>query len=649
MSDTPTDTTGSGAALAGAGLDGVAVAVPPAAAEPRSAEVLALASRAEAPPRVSTEWLRQDIVAGLVLTAVLVPVGMAYAEAAGLPPITGLYATMVPLTAYAIFGPSRILVLGPDSSLAGIIAAVVLPLAAGDPARAIALAGMLSIFTGLICVAAGLLKFGFITDLLSKPMRYGYVNGIALTVIVGQLPKLFGFSIDATGLIAEARAFVDGVRDGQTNGTALLIGVASLAVILGCKRWLPKVPGVLVAVVGATVAVGVFDLAERADLSVVGVLPQGLPPFEFPAVVGLRHRPARGRGGRHRDRRLCRYERALAHLCPAGRLRGGPQSGTGRAGRGQCRLGALPGLRDQQQFVADPGGGGGGREDAGDGAGGGGGDRRAAGRVPRPGQESALGRARGGRDRRGDQPDGDSPASARSTTCAGRSSCCRSSASSASRWSASFPGSSSPWAWRSSAFIQRAWRPYDAVLGRVDGQKGYHDVSRHPEARRIPGLVLFRWDAPLFFANAEIFQDHVKRAIRESPTPVRWVVVAAEPITDVDTTAADRVKELLDDLAGAGIRLCFAEMKGPVKDQLKRYGLFAEIGPDHFFPTIGAAVAATSRRPAWSGSIGRTSQVNVRPLTKNGSRAWRVVKSAPARIGTRSIRTSLDGATTLER
>ena len=140
------------------------------------------------------------------------------------------------------------------------------------------------------------------------------------------------------------------------------------------------------------------------------------------------------------------------------------------------------------------------------------------------------------------------------------------------------------------SFIQRAWRPYDAVLGRIDGLEGYHDVSRHPEARRIPGLVLFRWDAPLFFANAEIFQDHVKRAIQESPTPVRWVVVTAEPITDVDTTAADTLRELLDELAAAGIRLCFAEMKDPVKDQLKRYGLFADIGPDRFFPTIGAAV-----------------------------------------------------------
>ncbi|HEY2595158.1 MAG TPA: SulP family inorganic anion transporter, partial [Chloroflexota bacterium] len=229
-------------------------------------------------------WLRNDLAAGLVLTAVLVPVGMAYAEASGLPPITGLYATILPLVVYALFGPSRILVLGPDSSLAGIIAAVVVPMSLGDPARAIALAGALSIVTGVLCIAAGLLKFGFLTDLLSKPVRYGYVNGIALTVIVGQLPKLFGFSVDAEGFISETRAFAQGVLGGATNATALLIGLASLAVILGCKRWVPRVPGVLVAVVGATLLVGVFDLAARSGLSVVGVLPQGLPPFTIPSV-----------------------------------------------------------------------------------------------------------------------------------------------------------------------------------------------------------------------------------------------------------------------------------------------------------------------------------------------------------------------------
>jgi MFS superfamily sulfate permease-like transporter len=158
-------------------------------------------------------WLARDVLAGLVVTALLVPAGMGYAEASGLPPIYGLYATIVPLVMYAIVGPSRILVLGPDSSLAPLIAATILPLAAGSEEEAVALAGLLAVFSGLLCVLAGLARFGFVADLLSKPVRYGYMNGIALTVLASQLPKLFGFSIDAEGLIPEARAFVRGVVD----------------------------------------------------------------------------------------------------------------------------------------------------------------------------------------------------------------------------------------------------------------------------------------------------------------------------------------------------------------------------------------------------------------------------------------------------
>jgi MFS superfamily sulfate permease-like transporter len=141
-------------------------------------------------------------------------------------------------------------------------------------------------------------------------------------------------------------------------------------------------------------------------------------------------------------------------------------------------------------------------------------------------------------------------------------------------------------------FIRRAWRPYDAVLGRVDDVKGYHDVTRYPDAKRIPGLVLFRWDAPLFFANAEVFADRLRSAIASSPTPVRWVVVAAEPITDLDTTAADVLRDLDAELAAEGVDLRFAEMKDPVKDRLKRYALYERFGDDHFFPTVGAAVSA---------------------------------------------------------
>jgi len=140
-------------------------------------------------------------------------------------------------------------------------------------------------------------------------------------------------------------------------------------------------------------------------------------------------------------------------------------------------------------------------------------------------------------------------------------------------------------------FLWDAWRPYSAVLGRADGIKGYHDITRYPDARRIPGLVLFRWDAPLFFANAELFQARVLDAVAASPTPVRWMVVAAEPVTSVDITSADMLAELDEALHAAGVELCFAEMKDPVKDKLKRFGLFARLGEGTFFPTMGAAVS----------------------------------------------------------
>ena len=208
------------------------------------------------------KWLPKDIVAGLVLSALLVPQGMAYADLAGLPPVTGLYTSILCLLGYAIFGPSRVLVLGPDSSLGPMIAATIAPLmlANGDPARAVALASLLAVLVGVVMVVAGLARFGFVADLLSKPTQIGYMNGLALTIIVGQLPKLLGFSVDADGLVAEARALVSGLTQGEANATAALLGVASLVGILLLNRLLPKVPSVLVVVVLAAVAVNAFDL-----------------------------------------------------------------------------------------------------------------------------------------------------------------------------------------------------------------------------------------------------------------------------------------------------------------------------------------------------------------------------------------------------
>jgi len=536
-------------------------------------------------------WLPRDAVAGIVLTALLVPAGMGYAEASGLPAIYGLYATIVPLVVYALVGPSRILVLGPDSSLAPLIAAAILPLAAGSESEAVALAGMLAIFSGLLCMLAGFARFGFIADLLSKPVRYGYMNGIALTVLLSQLPKLFGFSVDAEGVIPEARAFARGVADGEANRAALVIGVACLAVILGFKRWRPKIPGVLVAVVGATAAVGVFGLAERYGLSVVGTLPQGLPSFQLPSV------PAGDLGA------LMAGAIGIALVSFADTsvlsrtfaIRGGyrvnPNQELVALGAANAAAGLFQGFSVSSSSSRTP-------------------VAEAAGaRTQLTGVIGALAIALMlllFPDLVRNLPD--SALAAVVITAAvgliearGVRKLYRVHKTEFALSIVCFLGVAVlgviegifiAIALALLDFIRRAWRPYDAVLGRVDDVKGYHDVTRYPGARRIPGLVLFRWDAPLFFANAEVFADRLRSAIASSPTPARWAVVAAEPITDLDTTAADVLRDLDAELAAEGVDLRFAEMKDPVKDRLKRYALYERFGDDHFFPTVGAAVGA---------------------------------------------------------
>ena len=535
------------------------------------------------------EWFPRDIVAGLVLTAILVPTGMGYAQAAGLPAICGLYATIATLISYAVFGPSRILVLGPDSALAALIAATVLPLAAGDSDRVVALAGMLAILSGVLCILAGLSRFGFITDLISKPIRYGYLNGIALTVMVGQLPKLFGFSVNGHSFVQEAQGLVQGIQQGRINWTACAVGLSCLIVMFAFKRWAPKIPGVLIAVIGATIAASVFDLAASAGFAVVGPLPQGLPVAKIP-TVSLDELRALFAGA---------VAVALVSFADTSVL---------------SRTFALRSGQDvdgNQEFIAL------------------GAANVAAGLFQGFSVSSSASRT----------PVAETAGAKTQLTGLVGASCIALLLIAAPKLVENLPtaalgavvisacmalvevrGVLRLYSQRSSefvlsivcflgvallgviqgifisvglallAFIWRAWRPYDAVLGRVDGMKGYHDISRHPEARRVPGLVLFRWDAPLFFANAEIFHEHVLRAVANASTPTKWVVVAAEPVTDVDVTAADALADLDRELHEAGMDLCFAEMKGPVKDRLKRYGLFAQLGTENFFPTIGQAV-----------------------------------------------------------
>lgn len=533
-------------------------------------------------------WLPHDIAAGLVLTTMLVPVGIAYAVASGVPGIYGLYATIVPLLAYALFGPSRILVLGPDSSLAAIILAVVLPLSGGDPARAVSLAGMMAIVSGIVCILTGVARLGFITELLSKPIRYGYMNGIALTVLISQIPKLMGFSIDAEGPLRSLLEIGEAVLDGKVNAVTLLIGVGTLATLFllkGSKR----LPGVLIAVVAATLVVGALDLSGQAGVAVLGPLPQGLPAFTIPwigrsdvapvllggvavalvsfADTSVLSRSYAARMGAYVDPNKEMVGLGAANLA-AGFFQGFPISSSASrtpvaesAGSKTQLTGVVGALAVALLLVAAP---------------------DLLQHLPSTALAAVVIVAAIGLIEVADlrrihrvQP----WEFWLSIVCfAGVATL------------GAIPGIGLAIVLAIVEFLWDGWRPHSAILGRADGVRGYHDVARYPGARRIPGLVLFRWDAPLFFANAEFFQERVLDAVATSPTPVRRLVVAAEPVTSIDVTSADALVELEGTLRADGIELCFAELKDPVKDKLRRFGIFDLFGEQRFFPTLGAAV-----------------------------------------------------------
>jgi high affinity sulfate transporter 1 len=535
-------------------------------------------------------WFAHDLMAGLVLTTMLIPVGIAYAEASGVPGINGLYATMIPLLAYALVGPSRIMVLGPDSSLAAVILATVLPLSGGDPTRAVTLAGMMAIVTGLVCILAGLMKLGFITELLSKPIRYGYMNGIALTVLISQLPKVFEVSVDGSGPLRKLWAIAGTVAEGRFNATSTAIGVGTLVVILALKRF-KRVPGTLIAVVAATAAVGIWDLGVTAGVKVLGTMPQGLPSFAVPCI-GWADLSAVAIGGcavalvAFADTSvLSRTYAAKTHTTvdpnqemvglgaanlAAGFFQGFPISSSSS----RTPVAEAAGAKTQVTGVV-------------------GAIAVALLLLLAPNLMASL------------------PTSALAAVVI---------ASAIGlfefvdlrrifriqQWEfwlsmlcfagvtvlGAIPGIGLAIVVAVIEFLWDGWRPYSAVLGRVDGIRGYHDIQRYPDARLVPGLVLFRWDAPLFFANAELFQSRVLEAVAQSPTPVKRVIVACEPVTSIDVTSADVLAELEHALRTSGIELRFAELKDPVKDKLRRFELLDRLGADAFYPTIGAAVDA---------------------------------------------------------
>ena len=535
-------------------------------------------------------WLVHDVVAGVVLTTMLVPVGIAYAVASGLPGICGLYATIVPLLAYALFGPSRILVLGPDSSLAAVILGVVFPLSGGDPGRAVALAGMMAVVSGIVCILAGVARLGFVTELLSKPIRYGYMNGIALTVLISQLPKFFGFSVEDDGPLRELWAIGSLVVDGKSNWAAFAIGAGTLAVVLLLKKNTPF-PGILVAVAGATAIVALLDLEARADVSVLGSLPQGLPTFAVPWITYSDIVPVLIGGGA--VALISFADTSVLSRTYAARLGIKVDPNQEMVGLGAANLAAgfFHGFPISSSSSRTPV-----AEAAGA-------QTQLTGVVGALAVALILLLA---------------PTLLRHLPYAALAAVVIASAIGLFEvadlirifriqpWEfwlsivcfvgvavlGAIPGIGLAIAIAVLEFLWDGWRPHSAVLGRAEGVKGYHDITRYPNARQIPGLILFRWDAPLFFANAEFFKERILDAVAKSPSPVRWVVVAAEPVTSVDVTAADTLADVDKALLDVGIELRFAELKDPVKDKLKRFGLFARFGEEKFFPTIGAAVSS---------------------------------------------------------
>lgn len=543
-------------------------------------------------------YFRPDLLAGVVLAAILVPQGMAYAQLAGLPAVTGLYTTIACLVGYAIFGPSRVLVLGPDSSISPLILAAIAPLlAGGDSEKAIALAGMLAMLVGIAEIGLGLGKLGFVADLLSNEVQVGYMNGLGITIVLGQLPKLFGFSTEADSFLEEIRVFVEGLDN--THATTLLVGLAILALLLVLPRVTTRLPAVLIAVVGATVASAVFGLAEHG-VDTVGSLPQGVPTPSVPwtsakdvgplliAAVGITlvsltdtiatATSFAAKRGEEVEPDQEMVGMGVANLT-AGLFQGfavstsGSRTAVAEQSGAKTQVAGLVGaalvavlLLFLNSLLAD---------------------------LPQTALAAIVIVA---------------ALSLMDVAILRRYREVRPSALGLSLVATAgvillgvLQGILVAVVLAILLFLRRNWWPHGAVLGYADAVEGWHDANAYPDAEQLPGIIVYRWEAPLFFANASTFRTQIRRLARERK-PI-WIVLQCEAITDVDVTAADMLEQLDVELNAGGVHLAFAELRSRLQDLTLRYGLMDTLDRDHFYPTLEAALDAIcsdgdpSRRP----------------------------------------------------
>jgi high affinity sulfate transporter 1 len=527
------------------------------------------------------KWARPDLIAGIVLAAILVPQGMAYAELAGLPPVTGLYTTIGCLIGYAIFGPSRILVLGPDSSISPMIFAALVPLlVGGDTHRAIALAGMLAVIVAIIEIGMGLARLGFVADLLSNEVQVGYMNGLALVIIVGQLPKLCGFSTDAEGFGPEIKAFF--LHLDSTVGAALAIGLGVLAILFVLPRLSRAVPAVLVAIVAATIISAVFELHAHG-VPTVGSLPRGLPKPSLPwtrfsdigplliAAVGIT---------------LVSLADTIATSASFGARRGeevDPNQEMIGIGAANLASGFLQGFAVSTS-----------------------GSRTAV--VEQAGAKSQLASVVGAGIVAAlllffNSLLADLPQSALAAVLIGAALSLLNVQTLVKYWRVRksalvlsviaslgvvvlgvLQGIVIAIALAVALYFRRGWQPRGAVLGKVAAPGGWHDVRRYPDAVQVPGITVFRWEAPLFFANCSSFRTQVRKIVRSGG--VSWVVIQCEAITDIDVSAAQMLEQLDQELNALGVHMAFVELRTRLQRLVQLYGLFETLDRDRFYPTL---------------------------------------------------------------
>ena len=548
----------------------------------------------------ATEWLpqwrvlfRRDAVAALAVWAVLVPQSMAYATLAGVPPVYGLYAAIAGLLLYGMLGTSRQLNVGPSSGVAVLTAATVAPLAAGDGETYLALSAALALVTGLILVAGGLARLGFVAEFLARPILVGYFVGLALTIVVGQLPALLGIS-SSTGAFFERLWDVFGEL-GQIDSWTAVVGVSSLALVLGLHVVAPRVPGALIAVVAGVAVARLFEFSDKG-VALVGSVPASFPELGLPEIpLGDYQRVLWSAAGVA----LLAYAESIAaarkfavangYEVDANRelvALGGANVGAGLsqgfpidASVSRTTVGNNMGQRSQLAgllnvalvittillltgFFAD-------LPDA----------TLAA--IVIAAVLPLVRRAELQRLWRLDVVD-----FSLATLCL------------LGVLLTGVLGGLVIAVFASlAALIYRSFTPHVAVLGRLRGGEegdedyGFRDISRHPDGETYPGLVIFRFDQEIFFANAAMFRDHIRELVAGAEPAVRTVIVDASAVTHVDTTGLDMLGELQRELAGRGVELVFARLKGPVHDVLSKAEQARAIEPFRLFPTLRSAVA----------------------------------------------------------